>query len=224
MVHPQEPGLPVVGIAPVQDAIAASDAQRTTQTVTYEVVQGPSSAAIVATIARPLADDSLRFAVDLPDGFVLHPVEDGSIDIVGPDGLARSGFDAPWARDAEGRDIATSYAVDGTTIVQHLEVPADAVYPLEADPKHTWGWVTGTAYYNRPETRSLKTRSYAYVVAAGLCAAFGTQTAGAACAIGAAVALQWTFVANNAYGDGKCVKIKVPTFWASAYSGGYCTK
>jgi len=29
-------------------------------------------------------------------------------------------------------------------------------------------------------------------------------------------------VANNAYADGTCVAIKIPTMWAYAYSGSRC--
>jgi hypothetical protein len=108
----------------------------------------------------------------------------------------------------------------GVFIGDPLLVPTVSITP---DAKYTWGWVTGTVYYNRGETRSLKTVSFAGFVAAGLCAAFGWETAGAACVISGALIAQWNYVAGNAYANGHCVKIKIPSFWAFEYSGGYCT-
>jgi hypothetical protein len=131
-------------------------------------------------------------------------------------------IDAPWARDASGHAVVTHYSLDGGDLVQRIRFSNDTVFPVVADPKYTWGIATGTVYYDRGETRSLKTQAYAETVAAGICAFFGPETAGAACVLSGAVMLQWSYVAGNAYGDGKCVKIKAPTFWAYAYSGGYC--
>ena len=82
--------------------------------------------------------------------------------------------------------------------------------------------MTGTVYYNRAETRSLKTASAAAAAAAGICAFFGAETLGAACVAAGVFYGQWLYVASNAYSDGNCIQIKVPTMWASAYSGGYC--
>lgn len=100
---------------------------------------------------------------------------------------------------------------------------ADEQAPGSADAaKYTWGWVTGTVYYNRLETRKLKTVSFLVLAAAGICAFFGSYTLGAACVIAGAVLAQWQYVAGNAYGNGGCVKIRVPYFWAYRYTGGYC--
>ena len=93
---------------------------------------------------------------------------------------------------------------------------------MVAGPQYTWGIATGTTDYNRAETRSLKTGSAGYAAAATLCAIFGAETAGVACGVGGVLVEQWAYVASNAYGDGKCVKIKLPTMLAYAYSGGYC--
>lgn len=88
---------------------------------------------------------------------------------------------------------------------------------------YTWGWVTGTVYLTKAETRSLRTYSYAVIVAAGICAAFGWETAGAACVVSGTMTAQWNYVASNAVSAGACVKIKIPIMWAYQYpSGGDC--
>jgi hypothetical protein len=66
-------------------------------------------------------------------------------------------------------------------------------------------------------------RAISTSTAAGVCAAYAIKTGGVGCVISEAMTAQWNYVAGNAYGDGKCVKIKTPTMWASAYSGDRCT-
>ena len=87
---------------------------------------------------------------------------------------------------------------------------------------YTWGYGTGTVYFNREATRDMKTQAAAETAAAGICAFLGGETLGAACVISGAVVFQWQYVAGNAYGDGKCLKIKLPKFWASEYTNSYC--
>ena len=99
----------------------------------------------------------------------------------------------------------------------------DLVVTKTSNVKYTWGWVTGTVYYNKAETRSMRTYSYAAMAAGAICAVFGPETVGAACAIGAVAIGQWNYVAGNAYAAGQCVKIKLPIMIAYQYSGGYCT-
>jgi hypothetical protein len=196
----------------------------------------PDIADDATAVARPTRDGAQALIVihgnDAPERY-RFPIEvngqdaglresgNGGIQIFGLGNTPAATIAPPWATDADGAPVPTHYEIDGSSILQIVDHQG-AAYPVTADPKHSWGYITGTAYYNRAETRALKTRSYAYVVAAGLCAAFGSATAGAACAVGAAVAAQWSYVATNAYGDGRCVKIKVPTMWAYAYSGGNC--
>lgn len=168
------------------------------------------------------APSEYRFSIDAGAGSTLELQEDGSVNLIGSDGDPIGHFAAPWAYDADNRPVPTSYRIEGMDIVQAVHHKGSE-YPVVADPKYTWGWVTGTVYFNRAETRSMRTFSYGAIIAAGLCTAFALETAGAACAIGGAFMAQWQYVATNAYGDGKCVKIKIPTFWASAYSGGYCS-
>jgi hypothetical protein len=47
--------------------------------------------------------------------------------------------DAPWAVDAEGRDIPTHFTVSGSVLTQHVDHAAQAsVYPIIADPYFHW--------------------------------------------------------------------------------------
>lgn len=71
--------------------------------------------------------------------------------------------DAPWAIDAAGRSLPTSYRLQGTTLVQEIDT-SEATFPVVADPSFSlgWDWSAGTiAYwkYNRTETRAIATES-----------------------------------------------------------------
>lgn len=201
-------------------SVVYEDVARSTSVVARPTQQGAQA---LIVIDRSDAPSTFTFPIDANGGAVtLRPTEDGSIEVMsGQRKHPVATVAPPWATDANGDPVPTHFEVQGSFLIQVVD-HVGATYPVIADPKYTWGYVTGTTYYNRKETRSLKTRSYAYVVAAGICAALGPQSAGAACVAAGAFAAQWNYVAANAYGDGKCVKIKVPTFWASAYSGGYC--
>ena len=198
--------------------VVYSDAAPGVSVAAQALADGSVSALVV--IASNAAPTEYGFPIGVPAGGRLELQADSSVNVLDGNGDPAGHFDAPWAKDNAGNPIATSYRIDGTTLVQSIAHSSN--YPVVADPHYTWGWVTGTVYYGRSETRSMKTLSYAGVVAGGLCAVFGPETLGAACVISGAFYAQWNYVAGNAYGDGKCVKIKVPTFWASAYSGGDC--
>ena len=143
---------------------------------------------------------------------------DYSVNVIDGNGAPAGHFDAPWAKDNAGNAVATSYLLDGNTIVQ--TVAHSGNYPVVADPKYTWGWVTGTAYYNKAETRNARTLSGMLALAATLCLAVGPATAGIACAVGTALAGVWAIQANNAVSDFRCFKVKYPTMEPGTYAPG----
>jgi hypothetical protein len=228
-------GVLKVGL-PITDA-AASGTRAGTGTLVYQdkAMNLDVAAQIVADGARALvvlnssqSPQSFTFPLSLPAGVSAVEDGEGGFDLVragGPAGAA--GFSvgsiaAPWAKDATGQAVPTRYSLNGSELVQTVQPGSNVQYPIVADPRYTWGYVSGTVYYNRSETRNMKTASAAATAAAGICAFFGAETAGAACVLSAAVYGQWLYVAGNAYGDGKCLKIKAPPFWGSAYKNSYC--
>ena len=83
------------------------------------------------------AGSTQRYSLDLPAGTHLEAVGSGFFIV---DGKAIVGvIAAPWAKDASGRSLSTSYTVDGSTLVQHINTQ-DAQYPIVADPKISYGW------------------------------------------------------------------------------------
>jgi hypothetical protein len=127
-------------------------------------------------------------------------------------------FQPPWARDAHGKDLATSYTLtdssgSGYVLTQHVNT-GGATFPVTADPHYTWGWITGTIYFNKQET------TMAAVLGGG--AGFWTQIVpGWGTLLGAYTSTLAT-VAGIAVARHQCLKIKLPALVPETYSGGYC--
>ncbi len=84
----------------------------------------------------------------------LSPDALGGIVVSKTDGTVVGYINAPWAADAHGKSLQTSYKVSGNVVTQYVNT-AGAVFPVIVDPHYTWGWISGTVYFNRRETRDL---------------------------------------------------------------------
>ncbi len=126
-------------------------------------------------------------------------------------------IEAPWAKDANGESVPTSYKLDGNDIVQTVETNDKTAFPVVADPKFTWGWVTGTAYFKKSETKKIANNGAlaamgSWALPPGLNAYVGMHAAAI------------TKVATSAKNNKRCIKIKFAggLFVPGEYSGGYC--
>jgi len=126
-----------------------------------------------------------------------------------------------WARDAEGRPVATHYEVRGNgQLVQVISPDKNTAYPIVADPQVSYAWYGIHVYFNRSETNQV---------------GYGASLVGIA---GAAIPSPYTRVigiisggyaatANYYAAQGKCLEITImyfPTAWLvpTGYSGGNC--
>jgi hypothetical protein len=131
-------------------------------TVLYPAVDGGASAAV-----QLLDDGTARIQTLVPDAEAQHhftyrfgngvvPVvnEDGSVALTvnGPDGapVEIGSVAAPWASDANGNPVSTSYRVIGAALVQTIATNESTVYPVVADPSVTFGWGV-YIHYNRTD-------------------------------------------------------------------------
>ena len=167
-------------------------------------------------IEDAMAPSTFRFPVELPSGYALTLDTTGVVRITDANGVVAASFEAPWAVDASGAAVPTSYSVEGTTLVQHV-AHAGAADPVVADPKFTWGWVTGTVYFSRRETN---------VIASGGTGATGLLAL--ATGVGAAAVGVYASYATYVYNQNHCLKIKITAwgpvpgeYWGND-AGGYC--
>lgn len=190
--------------------VSYADAAPSTDVAVQPTTDGGVRALV--TLKDAGAPTKHRFDIKLPEGTELVATEDGGYDIVRDSEAAVSfgHINAPWARDAGGHAVPTSYRLDGTTLVQTVHVDAGTRFPVVADPKYTWGWATGTVYYKRAETKRMRDR-------AGILSLVTFLTP---------ASIPFGLVADEAkkaYAAGKCLKIRYPVpFVPGTYKDSYC--
>lgn len=201
----------------VTDASGATVVSDAIGDVDLKITTSNSGFAVAAELESVDSPHQLRFDVSVPDGATLVLTEEGSIDVVGRDGFTLGAFATPWAVDTNGSDVTTSYSVDGNTIIQTVDPVAKELYPVIADPKFTWGIITGTVYFNRTETADICIIGFVILAELLLAATVVWQLI--------PVALEgWKVVlkACTANSINECLKVK-STGSLGIYSGDYCT-
>ncbi|WP_143556585.1 hypothetical protein [Flavimobilis soli] len=87
-------------------------------------------------------------------GADLQSQEDGSVLVLGH-GATIGAIEAPWARDADGREVPTRYEVSGDNLVQVIDHRSgDFTYPITADPYASIG-IGVYIHFTRAETKTL---------------------------------------------------------------------
>ena len=134
--------------------------------------------------------------------------------MLGNDRYTIGEFEAPWALDADGNTVPTHFEVDGDTITQIVETDETTAYPVVADPHFTWGWLSGTVYFNKWETLTLCSGSYNTLIALGILPFWLPILLAVA-----AVIFVYSCVARLL---GMCIKVK-SNGSVLYYTGGFCT-
>ena len=193
-------------------------------TIVYESTTGGADVAVqvlesgVTRIQTIVNDASGPHEFTYTFGESYAPIEaaDGSIAVVGDDGAALLG--AAWARDANGKEVATHYEIRDNSLVQVVQATADTVYPVVADPAWNWYNAAWGAKFNRYETRTMASAGGI----AGMCTLLGSWAPPAAlvCGFYGAYFFAQASIANS---QGKCVFISVvPAPLAMVYKDGDC--
>jgi hypothetical protein len=111
-------------------------------TVTYpgelsanSIVVSDLGVQMLTTIVGADSPTDYSYEVTLDEGQTLALVGDGAA-ILNPDGSTAVIVGDAWAVDANGADVSTSYAVEGSTLTQSVDHTAaeNVAYPVVADP------------------------------------------------------------------------------------------
>ena len=184
----------------------------------------------LVVIDGPQAPTEFRFPMTVPAGASLVPSPDGGVSVIAADGAPVGHIAAPWAYDANGTAVPTSYRVEGTTLIQTVAHVGTA-YPVVADPEYfqDCGWVTCTRWVSVQATKYIFVNRFnsqnAYWALFGLvkCGAVGIITAGSlglACgAWEARLVLDMNRAFENAVLNKGCVKWK----WSRQFGQGWTT-
>jgi len=173
------------------------------------------------------APSEYRFPLSLPEGGQAALFDDGTVIISDASGVAVSGFRSPWAIDANGAPVPTSFRLEGTELVQVIDFRADTAFPVTADPDLGTEWWGYYVQLTRAETRRVATiiaNNQGATVAAGVvCSALPGP---AAFGCGAAIALAYFKIidpVNRANSAGKCVAFNYPWLAISSPPVGWTT-
>ncbi|WP_435748748.1 hypothetical protein [Microbacterium sp. PMB16] len=166
-------------------------------------------------IAGADAPTEYRFPLDLPEGGQAALFDDGAVIVSDASGTAVSGFRAPWAVDANGTPVQTSFRIDRNELVQVVDFTVDTAFPVTADPDLGTEWWGYYVQLTRTETKRVATivaNNQGPVVLAGvLCGALPAPPAVVGC--GAAIAAAYFKIIdpiNRANNAGKCAAINYP--------------
>lgn len=114
-------------------------------------------------------------------------------------------IDRPWAKDATGQPLSTNYLVKGDRLIQTIDVPGDATFPVVADPKVRTYWWGISFDFNKTETKKIAAGGTTCAAVFATAAAFVSGPAGpiiaGACGVAAGIAA-W------ADAEGKCISMR----------------
>ena len=142
-----------------------------------------------------------RFRLDLPRRWALESQDDGSVAILDQMGKRAGTIAPPWATDADGNDVQTTFTVKGRRRLVQTVAHRGAVYPVTADPSVTHGrnvylWFRGY------EIRWWGSSSAAFL-SAYMCAVYGSLHP-VLCAIGAVGALWLISAFRTVFSGDRC--------------------
>lgn len=100
------------------------------------------------------APKEFRFRVTANDRPAVLSLIDGRVLVSDQNGDPVNVFGSAWAKDANGNDVATSYSVDGDTLIQSVATTKSTAYPVVADPRVQCDLVWCTLEFTRTETRT----------------------------------------------------------------------
>lgn len=134
-------GLPLAGGASaavkVDDGTFAYPSPRSSNTV----VVSATGLQLLTIIDDPSAPTDFVYELALESGQSLQKLGDGA-QVIDSAGSTVVLIAPAWAKDAEGRDVPTSYSVSGNTLIQTIDHTSNPVsYPIVADPIFIAPWV-----------------------------------------------------------------------------------
>ncbi len=95
-----------------------------------------NGARFMTALSGPEAGSDFSYAFDLPAGSYTTELPGGDTIVSDAAHHYVGSLEQAWATDADGRALETSYRWSGSTLTQHVELPAGTAYPVLMDP--TW--------------------------------------------------------------------------------------
>ena len=151
------PGNPDDAAVSSNGTVTYGNAYRDTSVIVQPQIGG--GARMITILGSIHERTNYDFVVTLAAEQEINLSEGGGVSITDSMGEVDMAIPPPWAYDASGSVVASDYSLEGTTLTLNIHPGSSAVYPIIADPVFTWGWVTGTVYFNKLETRMICTNT-----------------------------------------------------------------
>ncbi|MBX0301840.1 hypothetical protein K2F54_17895 [Cryobacterium sp. 1639] len=179
---------------------------------TVPVVKADGSVQINTVIEGADAPTRYDYPLSLPEGATI--VEDGTGGFVISDATQIiAAIAAPWAKDANGVDVATHYELTGTTLTQVVEHTAAGVaYPVVADPQVSTLWWGVAIKLTHGETVSMANNFTPAYISAAFCGFIPVPLGNVACGVAVGIRL-WTWekpIKDAAAQSGRCAQLNAP--------------
>lgn len=136
------------------------------------------------------------------DDVELLPLDDGRVTILDSDGELVGGIEAPWAVDAKGNRVPTSYSVEGNVLKQEIETDKTTSFPVVADP-------TVKVYPAYIRINLNRKESVSAIGSAGACAAIFARSPHPSGKVIAASCGVITAIGSSQLAGNKCISIHV---------------
>ena len=104
---------------------------------TTALPKSDGSLQIATTITSAQAPSEYTYTITGSEGSHLQLEDNGMVSLLSADGNWEGGAAPPWAKDANGNPVDTTYSVDGNTLTQHIAFDETTAFPVVADP--WWG-------------------------------------------------------------------------------------
>ncbi len=192
------------------DGVRVGKAEYAGQTLETYLQDRSDGFSVIAVLQE--GQSSATFDGLVKPGQRLEPNGSGGLAILEGDAMVGA-IDAPWARDAAGKELRTSYRIDGSAIVQDVDVKG-AAFPIIADPTVKAGFhIVPVAYvqYTWSETWYVKNHLPQGAIATALLCS-RTGPAAPYCAYyGALFVNDVRSTTDAAIARKKCLKMRLPS-------------
>lgn len=196
------PTTPVSGVTDEATGASVYDGP-TYGTVTGVGSDGANASFIV--IKDAAAPTTYEFTIG-EEGNTLAAADGGRVQVLDSEGAVINYLQAPWARDANGKDLPTRYTFKaGTNVITQTVDTTGAEFPVTADPSMGCGVGWCSVYFSRAETRAIAAGGGTAVGSiTAACALIGGRIAGGACAALSGLIVS---VAQGANANNRCLGI-----------------
>ncbi|MFJ4262687.1 hypothetical protein ACIPYU_09595 [Paenarthrobacter nicotinovorans] len=127
-------GVPA-GLFHGEDTPLVSTAMTAASVTAYATEYGSQS---IISVEGEAAPHEYRFDLNLPSGASAKVNPDGSVLIADASGKPLGLVQVPWAYDANGAKVPTSFSLVGSELVQTIAHDSSTAFPVKADPSIQW--------------------------------------------------------------------------------------